>query len=77
VNTEATPADAPPSGSQSLITPPGPDLVQTLMAFQRTMPSWKAWQRETMSWEGTADENIERYVENVGLEDDDGVDPTP
>ncbi|EIW76852.1 hypothetical protein CONPUDRAFT_110500 [Coniophora puteana RWD-64-598 SS2] len=60
--------DAPPTGTQPLLTPPNGDLVAQLMAVQRTMPSWKEWQKETMGWEGTAEENIKRYVENVGVE---------
>ena len=60
---------AGPSDPQAVIKPPTADLVEELLAFQRTMPSWKAWQRETMSWEGTAEENAKKYVENIGVEE--------
>jgi hypothetical protein len=39
---------AQPFGSQSVIMPPTDDLVEELLAYQRTTPSWKAWQREIM-----------------------------
>ncbi|KAI0285236.1 hypothetical protein BC826DRAFT_1052473 [Russula brevipes] len=69
VLSRASPAtDAPPSDSRIVIMPPTADLVEELLAFQRTMPSWKAMQQENMGWEGTAEENIQKYVENVGVE---------
>jgi len=57
-----------PSGSQTSISPPTADLVEELLAYQRTMPIWKAWQKESMGWEGTAEENTKKYVENVGVD---------
>jgi hypothetical protein len=60
--------DAPPSGSRSVIMPPTADVVEEILAYQRTMPSWKAMQQENMGWEGTAEDNIKKYVENVGVE---------
>ncbi|KAH9980546.1 hypothetical protein BJV74DRAFT_779408 [Russula compacta] len=59
---------APPSGSRTYIMPPTADLVAQLMAAQRTLPSWKSAQMESMSWDGTAEENIKKYAENVGVE---------
>jgi hypothetical protein len=57
------------SGSQTItIMPPTADLVEELMAYQRTMPSWKACQREAMGWEGTGEENTKKYIENIGVE---------
>jgi hypothetical protein len=38
------------------------DLVEELMTYQRTMPSWKAWERETVGWKGMAEENIKMYI---------------
>jgi len=70
-NLQAPPTTALPSGSRTVIMPPTPELIEELMAFQRTMPSWKACQMENMDWEGTADENIKKYVENVGVESTD------
>jgi len=60
---------AAPSDSQFVIMPPTPDLVEELLASQHSMPSWKAAQIESMGWEGTAEENVERYLENVGVEE--------
>ncbi|KAF8322371.1 uncharacterized protein EI90DRAFT_3157775 [Cantharellus anzutake] len=71
-NLQGFDTDASPSGSQNGIMPPTADLVAELMAYQLTMPSWKAWQTESMSWEGTAEENIKQYVEKVGVEEPEG-----
>jgi hypothetical protein len=60
--------DAAPSGSRNVLMPPTADLVEELLAYQRTMPSWKTMQQENMGWEGTAEENIKGYVESVGVE---------
>jgi hypothetical protein len=56
------------SRSRTAIMPHTDDLVKELMAFQRTMLSWKAWEREVTSWEGTAEENPKKTVENIGVE---------
>ena len=69
---QASSTTAGPSGSRTVIMPPTADLVEELMAYQRTMPSWKAWEKETMGWEGTAEENKKKYVENIGV---DSVEP--
>ncbi|EIW76845.1 hypothetical protein CONPUDRAFT_168586, partial [Coniophora puteana RWD-64-598 SS2] len=52
-----SPDIAPESGPQLFLSAPQPELIGQLMSTQRTMPSWKAWQTETMSWEGTTEEN--------------------
>jgi len=62
------PLSTAPSGSRTFISPPTAGLVEELLAYQRTMPSWKAWQKESMGWEGTAEENTKKYVENVGVD---------
>ena len=59
---------AGPSGSQTIIMPPTASLVEELLTYQHTMPSWKAWQKETMGWEGTTEENLKKYVENIGVD---------
>ena len=41
-----------------------------ILAATRAMPSWKACVAEGLSWDGTADENIEKYVANVGIDVD-------
>ena len=56
------------SGSQNVIMPPTANLVQELLASQRTMPSWKACEREAMGWKGTVEENTKKYVENIGVD---------
>ena len=55
-------------GSRNVIAPPTADLIEELVAFQRTMPSWKACQREVMGWGGTAKENMKKYVGNIGVD---------
>jgi len=67
LNVQASPTTQV-SGSRTVIMPPTADLVEELLAVQRTMPSWKACQREAMGWEGTAEENTKKYVENIGVE---------
>ena len=68
VQTSPTTQVASTSESRAIIMPPTAELVEELMAYQHTMPSWKAWQREIMGWEGTAEENTEKYVENIGVD---------
>lgn len=70
LNVEKSPATqvASTSGSRAMIMPPTDDLIKELMAVQRTMPSWKASQKDAMGWEGTAEENMKKYVENIGVE---------
>ena len=63
----AAPTAAEPSGPRFTIMPPIADLVKELLAYQHTMPSWKAMQREAMGWEGMAEENTKKYVENIGV----------
>ena len=58
----------PSSDTRNMIIPPTADLIEELMAYQHTMPSWRACQMETMGWEGTAEENTKKYVENIGVE---------
>ncbi|KAH9915442.1 uncharacterized protein BXZ73DRAFT_54282 [Epithele typhae] len=44
------------------------DAIADILAAQRKMPTWRACTLENTSWDGTADENIEKYVATVGLE---------
>jgi len=69
MNVGTSPTVPPPSGSEFVIMPPAADLVEQLLEFQHSMPSWKAAQIESMAWEGTTEENIKRYAENVGVEE--------
>ena len=59
---------APGPDSQIVIMPPTADLIEKLKVFQHTLPSWKAWEKETRSWEGTAEENTQKYIENIGVQ---------
>jgi hypothetical protein len=61
---------AHPSGSQFIIIPPTPELIQELLAFQITMLSCKAAQMEIMNWEGMTAEDFTRYIESVGVKDE-------
>jgi hypothetical protein len=53
-NVQTAAQSASSSESQTAIKPPTADLIKELVAYQRTMPSWKACQREAVGWEGTA-----------------------
>jgi len=68
--TQAMPTSGPPTQTQTFIMPPTADLIEQLMAYQHTTPSWKAWERESMTWDGTAEENVRKYVEKFGDHDD-------
>ena len=72
VQMSPTAQDASTSRTRTaVIQPPTPGLIEELLAYQRTMPSWKACERESMGWEGTAEENTKKYVENIAMESDD------
>ncbi|EJF59951.1 hypothetical protein DICSQDRAFT_64233 [Dichomitus squalens LYAD-421 SS1] len=51
------------------LAPVDDDLIAKILAFQHTMPSWKACVIEGTSWDGTAEENMQKYVSIVGLGD--------
>lgn len=40
-----------------------------ILAATRAMPSWKACQMEGASWSGTTEENIEKCVSTIGVEE--------
>jgi len=44
-------------------------VIADILAATHAMPSWKACQMENTSWSGTADENIQRYVSSIGIEE--------
>ena len=52
------------------------NLIAEILAVQRTMPTWKACVIEGTSWDGTAEDNIRRYMSTVGVEDSD-IGPQP
>jgi hypothetical protein len=45
------------------------DVINEILAVTRAMPSWKACQMDGTSWTGTAEENIQKYVSSIGVED--------
>lgn len=61
--------DTSSSGSL-VIGQPNADTIADILAATRAMPSWKACVIEGTSWDGTAEENVQRYVSSVGLEEE-------
>ncbi|PPQ89448.1 hypothetical protein CVT25_012827 [Psilocybe cyanescens] len=45
------------------------DVIADILAATHASPSWKACQMEGISWTGTADENTEKYLSSVGVEE--------
>lgn len=45
------------------------DVIADILAATRAMPSWKACQIEGTSWTGTAEENMQKYVSSIGVQD--------
>jgi len=45
------------------------DVIADILAATHSMPSWKACEVEGTSWTGTAEENIQKYVSSIGVED--------
>jgi len=45
------------------------DIIADILAATRDMPSWKACQMEGMDWTGTGEENIQKYISSVGVQD--------
>ncbi|KAI0249131.1 hypothetical protein BJV78DRAFT_1378325 [Lactifluus subvellereus] len=45
------------------------DVIADILAATHAMPSWKACQMEGTSWTGTAEENIQKYVSSIRIED--------
>ncbi|KAH9002951.1 hypothetical protein EDB86DRAFT_2894147 [Lactarius hatsudake] len=44
------------------------NIINEILAATRAMPSWKACQVEGTSWDGTANENIEKYISSIGVD---------
>jgi hypothetical protein len=57
-----------PSGSRGLAL--NNDVIAEILAATRAMPSWKACEMEGMSWDGTAEENIKKYISSIGVGED-------
>jgi len=45
------------------------DVVAEILAATHAMPSWKACVVEGTSWDGTAEENIQKYVSSIGTDE--------
>ena len=41
------------------------DIIAAILAATRSSNSWKACQMEDTSWDGTAEENIQKYVSTI------------
>jgi len=63
---QPTSAD-PPSGSRALAL--NADVIAEILAATRAMPSWKACQIEGTSWQGTGQDNIDKYLSSIGAEE--------
>ncbi|KAF9458123.1 hypothetical protein BDZ94DRAFT_1174250 [Collybia nuda] len=46
------------------------EVIAEIFAATRASPSWKACQIEGTSWAGTAEENTEKYISEIGVSDD-------
>ncbi|EPS99344.1 hypothetical protein FOMPIDRAFT_1124464, partial [Fomitopsis schrenkii] len=44
------------------------DVIMEILTASRASPSWKACVMEGTSWEGSAEENIDKYVKTVGVD---------
>ncbi|GJJ06172.1 hypothetical protein Clacol_000361 [Clathrus columnatus] len=46
------------------------DVIQDILAATRSMPSWRACEIEGTSWNGTAEENIQKYTSIIRMQQD-------
>jgi len=44
------------------------DVIAEILAATYASPSWRACEMEGTSWDGTAEENIQKYVSSIGVE---------
>ncbi|KAH8994922.1 hypothetical protein EDB92DRAFT_1934172 [Lactarius akahatsu] len=44
------------------------NIINEILAATHAMPSWKACVVEGTSWDGTANENIEKYISSIGVD---------
>ncbi|KAH9037821.1 hypothetical protein EDB85DRAFT_2196833 [Lactarius pseudohatsudake] len=44
------------------------NIINEILTATRAMPSWKACAVEGTSWDGTANENIEKYISSIGVD---------
>ncbi|EPQ54362.1 hypothetical protein GLOTRDRAFT_43899 [Gloeophyllum trabeum ATCC 11539] len=62
---QGEPLGQPSSG----LAPLDSGTIADILIATRTMPAWKACQIEGTNWEGTAQENIQKYVSSIGTEE--------
>jgi hypothetical protein len=46
------------------------NVIADILAATRASPSWKACVMEGTSWDGTAEDNIQKYMSTVGVENE-------
>ena len=69
IQTTSTNAGGAPPDTRTLEL--NADIIAEILAATHAMPSWKACQMDGTSWAGTAEENIQKYVSSIGVEDND------
>ena len=62
--------DAGELSHRNTLAPLNDGTIAEILAFTRSMQSWKACEVEGTSWDGTAEENIKKYVEQIGVDCD-------
>ncbi|KAH9942374.1 uncharacterized protein BXZ73DRAFT_97788 [Epithele typhae] len=45
------------------------ESIDTILSAQRLMPTWRAYVRDTTTWDETAEENTRKFLTTVGVED--------
>ncbi|KAG2039680.1 hypothetical protein BDR03DRAFT_950837 [Suillus americanus] len=45
------------------------EVISDILAATHAMPSWRACQMEGTSWSGTAEENTQKYVSSIGVQE--------
>ncbi|TDL25673.1 hypothetical protein BD410DRAFT_813414 [Rickenella mellea] len=58
------------ASSGTPLLPLNQDVIAEILAATHAMPSWKACQMEGTDWTGTAEENIQKYVSSIGMQDE-------
>ncbi|TFK45322.1 hypothetical protein OE88DRAFT_1229372 [Heliocybe sulcata] len=68
-----------PTGTNERDTVPPPgmislglnaDVINEILTATRSLPTWKACMIEGTNWEGSAEENIQKYVSSIGVEEE-------
>ena len=55
-----------PSTRMIVIGPPDAQVIDNVLTSMHQMPTWRAGTLEGMSWEGTAEENVQKYITYAG-----------